>query len=32
LTFYGIRFLRAKPRLTAPDSGFRQEVPVCPLN
>jgi len=31
-TFYGIRFLRAKPRVTAPVATFQQALPVCPQN
>jgi len=32
LTFYGIRFLRAKPDIATPIATFRQDLPVCPQN
>src|SRR5688572_15781697 len=32
LTFYGIRFLRAKPRSSTPLVDFAQDLPVCPQN
>lgn len=32
LTFYGIRFLRAKPRACAPVATFPQDLPVCAQN
>jgi len=32
LTFYGIQFLRAKPRVSARGVAFPQDLPVCPQN
>lgn len=32
LTFYGIRFLRVKPRVIAPVATSTQDLPVCPQN
>ena len=32
LTFYGIRFLRSKPCVSAPAVSFAQDLPVCPQN
>jgi hypothetical protein len=32
LTFYGIRFLRSKPRVSAPAKSFARDLPVCPQN
>jgi len=32
LTFYGIRFLRAKPIISTPAATLQQDLPVCPQN